>query len=212
MRQNNHFPSFFVGKKKKIKKRRASIVVKTSASKGRPRRGRISITAGEESEANVTCGFSQLSRQDVLEEGEHKRAVQIPHMFALFEDDSTIIMGDRRLRSLRLLNQRLLIFALFEDGLCLRRFKDNRDNRDNSFPCLQADTGRRNGLSLLSLLSLKKNKRAKNNPLVLLFIFCFLRFLYNRLFPIRLVFSNCILYIGFSQLYWFFPIVFIQLP
>ena len=34
----------------------------------------------------------------------------------------------------------------------------------------------------------KKNKRAKNNPLVLLFIFCFLRFLYNRLFPIRLVF------------------------
>ena len=74
----------------------------------------------------------------------------------------------------------------------------------------------------------KKNKRAKNNPLVLLLIFCFLRFLYNRLFPIRLVFSNCILYIGFSQLYCFFlivfyilaspnyivfsPIVFIQLP
>ena len=54
----------------------------------------------------------------------------------------------------------------------------------------------------------KKNKRAKNNPLVLLFIFCFLRFLYNRLFPIVLVFSNCILYIGFSQLYWFFLIVF----
>ena len=53
----------------------------------------------------------------------------------------------------------------------------------------------------------KKNKRAKNNPLVLLLIFCFLRFLYNRLFPIRLVFSNFILYIGFSQLYWFFPIV-----
>ena len=23
-----------------------------------------------------------------------------------------------------------------EDGLCLRRFKDNRDNRDNFFPCL----------------------------------------------------------------------------
>ena len=51
----------------------------------------------------------------------------------------------------------------------------------------------------------KKNKRAKNNPLVLLFIFCFLRFLYNRLFPIILVFSNCILYIGFSQLYCVFP-------
>ena len=39
----------------------------------------------------------------------------------------------------------------------------------------------------------KKNKRAKNNPLVLLLIFCFLRFLYNRLFPIVfyiLAFSN----------------------
>ena len=34
-------------------------------------------------------------------------------MFALFEDGSTIIMGDRRLRSLRLLNQRLWMFALF---------------------------------------------------------------------------------------------------
>ena len=90
----------------------------------------------------------------------------------------------------------------------MRRFKDNRDNRDNFFPRLQAGTGRRNGLSLLSLLSFKKNKRAKNNPLVLLFIFCFLHFLYNRLFPIILVFSNCILYIGFSQLDWFFPIVF----
>ena len=66
-------------------------------------------------------------------------------------------------------------------------------------------------MSLLSLLSFKKNKRAKNNPLVLFLIFCFLRFLYNRLFPIVfyiLVFPNCILYIGFSQLYWFFPIVF----
>ena len=69
-------------------------------------------------------------------------------------------------------------------------------------------SGRRNGLSLLSLLSLKKTRGRKNNPLVLLFIFCFLRFLYNRLFPIILVFSNCILYIGFSQLYWFFLIVF----
>ena len=89
-------------------KRIVPIVVKTSASEDRPRRGRISITAGEESEANVTCGFSQLSRQDVLEEGEHKRAVQIPHMFTLFEDAR-----------------------------------------------LQAGTERRNGLSLLSLLSLK---------------------------------------------------------
>ena len=130
------------GKRKKIKKRRASIVVKTLASNDRP-------------------------------------------LLALTSDN-----------------------VEREDGLCLRRFKDNRDNRDNFFPCLQASTGRRNGLSLLSLLSFKKNKRAKNNPLVLLFIFCFLRFLYNRLFPIILVFSNCILYIGFSQLYWFFLIVF----
>ena len=62
----------------------------------------------------------------------------------------------------------------------------------------------------------KKNKRAKNNPLVLLFIFCFLRFLYNRLFPIRLVFLIVFYilaflnYIGFSQLYyiyWLFPII-----
>lgn len=58
---------------------------------------------------------------------------------------------------------------------------------------------------IVSIVFFKKNKRAKNNPLVLLFIFCFLRFLYNRLFPIILVFSNCILYIGFSKLYCLFP-------
>ena len=131
------------GKRKKIKKRRASIVVKTLASNDRP--------------------LLALTSDNVEREG----------------------------------------------GLCLRRFKDNRDNRDNFFLCLQAGTGRRNGLSLLSLLSFKKNKRAKNNPLVLLFIFCFLRFLYNRFFPIVfyiLAFSN---YIGFFQLYfiyWLFPI------
>ena len=71
-------------------------------------------------------------------------------------------------------------------------------------------SGRRNGLSLLSLLSLKKNKRAKNNPLVLLFIFCFLRFLYNRLFPILFYILAFLNYIGFSQLYyiyWLFPII-----
>jgi hypothetical protein len=37
-------------------------------------------------------------------------------MFALFEEGSTIIMGDRRLRSLRLLNQRLWIFAAVGDA------------------------------------------------------------------------------------------------
>ena len=35
------------------------------------------------------------------------------------EDGSTIIMGDRRLRSLRLLNQQLRIFAAVSDA-CLR--------------------------------------------------------------------------------------------
>ena len=56
----------------------------------------------------------------------------------------------------------------------------------------------------------KKNKRAKNNPLVLLFIFCFLRFLYNRLFPIVFYILAFLNYIGFSQLYfiyWLFPII-----
>ena len=57
----------------------------------RRRRRRISITAGEESEANVTCG-SNASLYDVLEEGEHKQTVQIFHMFALFEDDLTIFL------------------------------------------------------------------------------------------------------------------------
>ena len=55
-------------------------------SSERRRRRRISITAGEESEANVTCG-SNASLYDVLEEGEHKQAVKTPLMFALFEDD-----------------------------------------------------------------------------------------------------------------------------
>ena len=105
-----------------------------------------------------------------------------------------------------------------EDGLCLRRFKDNRDNRDNFFPCLQAGTGRRNGLYLLSLLSFKKKTRGRKTTLLFCFLFSVscvfyitgffqLYFIY-WLFPIRLVLSNCILYIGFSQLYWFFPIVF----
>ena len=65
-------------------------------------------------------------------------------------------------------------------------------------------------MSLLSLLSFKKNKRAKNNPLVLLFIFCFLRFLYNRLFPIIFYILAFLNYIGFFQLYfiyWLFPII-----
>ena len=50
----------------------------------------------------------------------------------------------------------------------------------------------------------KKNKRAKNNPLVLLFIFCFLRFLYNRLFPIRLVFLIVFYILAFPNYIGFF--------
>ena len=60
-------------------------------SSKRRRRRRISITAGEESEANATCGFT-ARKHNVLEEGEHKQAVQIFLMFALFEDDLTIIL------------------------------------------------------------------------------------------------------------------------
>ena len=53
-------------------------------------------------------------------------------------------------------------------------------------------SGRRNGLSLLSLLSLKKTRGRKTTLL-----FCFL-------FSV-----SCVFYItGFFQLYWFFPIVF----
>ena len=64
---------------------------KRKSSSERRRRRRISITAGEESEANGTCG-SNASLYDVLEEGEHKQTVQIFHMFALFEDDLIIIL------------------------------------------------------------------------------------------------------------------------
>ena len=59
---------------------------RSTLSLARARRRRISITAGEESEANVTCGFT-ARKQNVLEEGEHKQAVKMSHMFALFEDD-----------------------------------------------------------------------------------------------------------------------------
>ena len=70
--------------KEKILSLLSLLSLKPPHARKRPQRGRISITAGEESEANVTCGFSQKSRQDVLEEGEQKQAVNIPHMFALF--------------------------------------------------------------------------------------------------------------------------------
>ena len=49
---------------------------KTSSK--RRRRRRISITAGGESEANATCGFT-VSKWSVLEEGEHEQAVRRCH-------------------------------------------------------------------------------------------------------------------------------------
>ena len=65
---------------------------------------------------------------------------------------------------------------------------------------------------IVSIVFFKKNKRAKNNPLVLLFIFCFLRFLYNRLFPIILYFSPIVFsQQAFPNYIVFFQIVFIQL-
>ena len=57
---------------------------------------------------------------------------------------------------------------------------------------------------IVSIVFFKKNKRAKNNPLVLLFIFCFLRFLYNRLFPIRLVFLIVFYILAFPNYIGFF--------
>ena len=71
-------------------------------------------------------------------------------------------------------------------------------------PIVSENSASKKKLSLLSLLSLKKNKRAKNNPLVLLFIFCFLRFLYNRLFPIILVFLIVFYILAFPNYIGFF--------
>ena len=45
----------------------------------RRRRRRISITAGEESEANVTCGAA-VTKRCVLEEGEHRGHVQLAYV------------------------------------------------------------------------------------------------------------------------------------
>ena len=50
----------------------------------------------------------------------------------------------------------------------------------------------------------KKTRGRKNNPLVLLFIFCFLRFLYNRLFPIILVFLIVFYILAFPNYIGFF--------
>ena len=60
-------------------------------SSKRRRRRRISITAGWAAEGSEACGHMNDGKI-VLEEGEHKQAMQIFRMFALFEDDLTIIL------------------------------------------------------------------------------------------------------------------------
>ena len=68
----------------------------------RPRRGRMSITAGVVSEANETCGPPECG-MIVLEEGEHKGHVsRLAHSFHLW----TCVASTHG----------LLMFALFEDG------------------------------------------------------------------------------------------------
>ena len=68
----------------------------------RPRRGRMSITAGVVSEANETCGPPKCG-MIVLEEGEHKgHVLRLAHSFHLW----TCVASTHG----------LLMFALFEDG------------------------------------------------------------------------------------------------
>ena len=84
-------------------------------------------------------------------------------MFALFEDGSTIIMGDRRLRCLRLLNQRLWIFALFEDASAAQpAVKDIRRRRRR---LLEIDEHYKHAKILLCICesSIKKEKKIKQN-------------------------------------------------
>ena len=88
----------------------------------RPRRGRTSITAGWAAAGSEACG-PMTDGKIVLEEGEHKQAVQLLPMFALFEDVFIILLWNRRLRSLRSLHQRLWMFALFEDALASDKVK-----------------------------------------------------------------------------------------
>ena len=84
-------------------------------------------------------------------------------MFALFEDGSTIIMGDRRLRCLRLLNQRLWIFALFEDASAAQpAVKGIRRRRRR---LLEIDEHYKHAKILLCICesSIKKEKKNKQN-------------------------------------------------
>ena len=92
-------------------------------------------------------------------------------MFALFEDGSTIIMGARRLRSLRLLNQRLWIFALFEDASAAQpAVKDIRRRRRRFLEIdvhnmLEIDEHYKHAKILLCICesSIKKGNKNKQN-------------------------------------------------
>ena len=111
----------------------------------RRRRRRISITAGEVSEANGTCGLTVIKRC-VLEEGEHKSYCS---KASLCSPSSRTTFGqhrNRRLRCLRQLNQRLKIFAAFGDAF----------SRSMPTTYKQRFKMQKKELSLLSLLSLKQ--------------------------------------------------------
>lgn len=62
--------------KREIENLKRACREKTSSK--RRRRRRMSITAGGESEANATCGFT-VCKWSVLEEGEHEQAVRRCH-------------------------------------------------------------------------------------------------------------------------------------
>ena len=84
-------------------------------SSERRRRRRISITAGEVSEANGTCGLTVIKRC-VLEEGEHKSYCSKASLCSPSSRTTFDQPRNRRLRCLRQLNQRLKIFAAFGDA------------------------------------------------------------------------------------------------
>ena len=111
----------------------------------RRRRRRISITAGEASEANGTCGLTVIKRC-VLEEGEHKSYCSKASLCSPSSRTTFDQPRNRRLRCLRQLNQRLKIFAAFGDA-CSRSMPTTYKQRFKM---------RKNELSLLSLLSLKQ--------------------------------------------------------
>ena len=64
-----------------------------------PEGGKLCITAGEASVANVTCGLEYGKSISILEEGEHTQSIFIYGNFALFEDGFIIRRSIRRFPS-----------------------------------------------------------------------------------------------------------------